>query len=159
VSIAASLTQATPPSKSLATITGTVTDNKGNPLSGALVSLLREGAKQVKEARTDDKGNFIAKVLPGRYGIRAIATGFSEVVFSSVEVKASQELIKTTSSGCCVQVKRVDRFSRLTMSMIRRSQRLTRQRLPRTAAMIRRWRPRQSAPLLPKIQKSDLTVL
>jgi hypothetical protein len=25
------------------------------------VSLLREGAKQVKEARTDDKGNFIAK--------------------------------------------------------------------------------------------------
>ena len=93
VSIAASLTQATPPSKSLATITGTVTDNKGNPLSGALVSLLREGAKQVKEARTDDKGNFIAKVLPGRYGIRAIATGFSEVVFSSVEVKASQELI------------------------------------------------------------------
>jgi hypothetical protein len=94
VSLAASLTQAAPPSKSLATITGTVKDNKGNPLAGALVSLLREGAKQVvKEARTDDKGNFIAKVLPGRYGIRAIAAGFSEVVFSSVEVKASQELV------------------------------------------------------------------
>ncbi|HEX5964713.1 MAG TPA: carboxypeptidase regulatory-like domain-containing protein [Pyrinomonadaceae bacterium] len=93
VSITASLSQAAPPSKSLATITGTVTDNKGNPLSGALVSLLREGAKQVKEARTDAKGNFIAKVLPGRYGIKAIATGFSEVVFSSVEVRASQELV------------------------------------------------------------------
>ena len=93
VSISASLSQAAPPSKSLATITGTVKDNKGNPLTGALVSLLREGAKQVKEARTDDKGNFIARVLPGRYGIRAIATGFSEVVFSSVEVKASQELV------------------------------------------------------------------
>jgi hypothetical protein len=94
VSITASLSQAAPPSKSLATITGTVKDNKGNPLAGALVSLLREGAKHVvKEARTDDKGNFIAKVVPGRYGIRAIATGFSEVVFSSVEVKASQELV------------------------------------------------------------------
>jgi hypothetical protein len=94
VSLTASLTQAAPPSKSLATITGTVKDNKGNPLSGALVSLLREGAKHVvKEARTDEKGNYIAKVQPGRYGIRAIATGFSEVVFSSIEVKASQELV------------------------------------------------------------------
>jgi len=82
------------PAKSLGTVTGTVKDNKGNPLAGALVSLLREGAKQVaKEARTDDKGNFIAKVVPGRYGIRAIAQGFNEVVFSSVEVRASQELV------------------------------------------------------------------
>ena len=80
--------------KSLGTITGIVTDNRGNPLAGALVSLLREGAKQVaKEARTDEKGNFIAKVLPGRYGIRAIAAGFNEVVFASVEVRASQELV------------------------------------------------------------------
>jgi len=59
----------------------------------SVVSLLREGAKQAKEARTDDKGNFIAKVLPGKYGIRAVATGFSAVIFSSVEVKASQELV------------------------------------------------------------------
>lgn len=93
VSITASLSQAAPPSKSLATITGTVNDNKGNPVAGALVSLLREGAKQVKEARTDDKGNFITKVVPGRYVIKAIATGFNEVLFSSVEVKASQELV------------------------------------------------------------------
>src|SRR5215510_4506967 len=95
VSLTASLAQAVPPpGKSLGTITGTVRDNKGNPLVGALVSLLNEGAKKVvKEARTDEKGNFIAKVLPGRYGIRAIAQGFNEVIFSSVEVKASQELI------------------------------------------------------------------
>jgi hypothetical protein len=79
--------------KSLATITGTVRDNRGNPLAGALVSLVREGVKTVKEARTDKQGNFIAKVLPGRYGIRAIATGFSEVVFTSVDVKAQQELV------------------------------------------------------------------
>jgi hypothetical protein len=79
--------------KSLATITGTVLDNRGNPLQGALVSLVREGVKTVKEARTDRNGNFVAKVLPGRYGIKAIANGFSEVVFTSVDVKAQQELV------------------------------------------------------------------
>ncbi len=88
-------TQASTRSKpGLATITGSVKDNKGNPLAGAIVSLVKEGAKQVaKEAFTDDKGNFVAKVLPGKYGIKAIANGFSEVVFASVEVRASQELI------------------------------------------------------------------
>src|SRR5262245_39292575 len=77
---------------SLATITGSVRDNKGNPLAGALVTLLREGVKQtVKHAKTDGAGNFIAKVVPGRYGIKAIADGFTEVAFSPVEVKSSQE--------------------------------------------------------------------
>src|SRR5688572_19093370 len=79
--------------KSLATIAGTVTDNKGNPLAGAVVSLLKEGAKSVKQTRTDRSGNFIAKVLPGRYGISAIADGFSKVVFSAVQVAPSQELV------------------------------------------------------------------
>ncbi|HEX7774011.1 MAG TPA: carboxypeptidase-like regulatory domain-containing protein [Pyrinomonadaceae bacterium] len=79
--------------KSLATITGTVLDNRGNPLQGAVVMLVREGVKAVKEARTDRQGNFVAKVVPGRYGIKAIANGFSEVVFTSVDVKAQQELV------------------------------------------------------------------
>ena len=79
--------------KSLATITGTVRDNRGNPLAGALVSLMREGAKTIKEARTDRDGNFLARVIPGRYGIKAIANGFSEVVFTSVDVRAQQELV------------------------------------------------------------------
>src|SRR3982751_102957 len=79
--------------RSLATISGSVRDNRGNPLVGALVSLVREGVKTVKEARTDKQGNFIAKVAPGRYGIKAIANGFSEVSFTAVDVKAQQELV------------------------------------------------------------------
>jgi len=79
--------------RSLATITGTVRDNYGNPLAGALVSLVREGAKTVKHTTTDKNGSFIAKVLPGRYGIRANANGFAEVAFNAVEVKAQQELV------------------------------------------------------------------
>ena len=43
VSLTIGPAQAASSNKTLATITGIVTDNKGNPLSGALVSLLREG--------------------------------------------------------------------------------------------------------------------
>ena len=94
VGTAVSDAQAKPSKGALATISGSVQDNKGNPLAGALVFLIRDGVKQTaKEAMTDRQGNFIAKVFPGRYGIKAIANGFNEVVFASVEVRASQELI------------------------------------------------------------------
>src|ERR1051325_230613 len=79
---------------SLATISGAVVDSKGNPLAGALISLIKEGSsKVVKETRSDINGRFAARILPGRYGIHAIAKGFNEVVFSAVEVRASQELV------------------------------------------------------------------
>lgn len=78
----------------LATITGVVHDNKGNAVAGALISLLKEGAsKVIKQTRSDSAGRFSTRISPGRYGIRAIAAGFNEVVFSSVEVRASQELV------------------------------------------------------------------
>lgn len=78
----------------LATITGAVLDNKGNPVTGALISLIRDGAKKaIKETRSDASGRFTARISPGRYGLRAIASGFNEVVFSSIDVRASQELV------------------------------------------------------------------
>lgn len=78
----------------LATITGAVLDNKGNPVAGALISLIKDGAsKVIKQTRSDAAGRFSTRILPGRYGIRAIASGFNEVVFASVEVRASQELV------------------------------------------------------------------
>ena len=99
----------------LATITGAVTDNKGNPVSGALISLLREGAsKVIKQTRTDVAGRFSARIVPGRYGIRAIASGFNEVVFASVEVRPSQELVyrfnlEPIGSGNTLPERRKDR--------------------------------------------------
>ncbi|HZE63878.1 MAG TPA: carboxypeptidase regulatory-like domain-containing protein [Pyrinomonadaceae bacterium] len=79
---------------SLATISGAVVDNKGNPLAGAIISLIKDGtSKVVKQTRSDINGRFATRILPGRYGIHAIAHGFNEVVFSAVEVRASQELI------------------------------------------------------------------
>jgi len=62
-------------------------------LAGAVVSLIREGVKTVKQTTTDRNGNFLAKVLPGRYAISAIANGFNRVAFAAVEVQPSQELV------------------------------------------------------------------
>jgi 5-hydroxyisourate hydrolase-like protein (transthyretin family) len=79
--------------RGLATITGTVRDNRGLPLAGALIQLIREGGnKVVREARTAADGSFTAKIPAGRYSLKAIATGFSEVLFSSVTVNPSAEI-------------------------------------------------------------------
>lgn len=78
----------------LGTIAGAVIDNKGNPVAGALISFMRDGAdKVIKQIRSDNHGKFSTRVSPGRYGIRAIAEGFNAVVFNAVEVRASQEVI------------------------------------------------------------------
>jgi hypothetical protein len=80
--------------RNLATITGSVRDNKGNPLGGALVSLLRDGAREViKEVRSTADGTFSARINPGRYSLRATASGFNEALFSAVDVRASDELV------------------------------------------------------------------
>lgn len=95
ISLSAAPIEAGSSGKSLATISGIVTDNKGTPLAGALVSLMREGAvkQSVKHTLTDRQGKFVAKVTPGRYGIKAIASGFNEVAFNAFDVKAAEEVI------------------------------------------------------------------
>jgi carboxypeptidase family protein len=94
---AVSTANALPPSgkgtHGLATITGTVRDNKGAPLAGALVQLIREGAKQiVKQTYTAADGSFSAKIPAGKYSLKAVARGFSEVLFESVQVSPSAEI-------------------------------------------------------------------
>lgn len=79
--------------RGLATISGTVRDNKGAPLAGALIELIREGANQiVKQTRSASDGSFSARIPAGRYSLRAIAAGFSEVLFTSVQVSPSAEI-------------------------------------------------------------------
>src|SRR5260370_42192624 len=79
-------------SSGLGTIRGTVRDNKGVPLAGAVIQLIREGANQlVRQTRTGVDGSFSAKVPAGRYSLRAIAEGFSDVLFSSGRVNPSAE--------------------------------------------------------------------
>ena len=80
-------------SRGLATITGTVRDDKGVPLAGALVQLIREGARQiVKQTYTAADGSFSARIPAGKYSLKAVAAGFSEVLFQSVQVNPSAEI-------------------------------------------------------------------
>ncbi|HEX8069938.1 MAG TPA: carboxypeptidase-like regulatory domain-containing protein [Pyrinomonadaceae bacterium] len=78
----------------LGTVSGTVRGERGQPLAGALVKLLREGAQQVvKQTRSGADGSFTARIAPGRYVLSAVADGFSAVSFTAVEVYPSAELV------------------------------------------------------------------
>ena len=80
--------------RQLGTITGTVRDTRGNPLAGALVQLLREGADEViKQTRTAADGSFTTRIGAGKYLLSAVADGFSKYTFSAVQVAASSEII------------------------------------------------------------------
>jgi hypothetical protein len=80
--------------RSFGTITGSVRDSQGNPLAGAVISLLKEGASAVvKETRSAADGSFHARIAPGLYNVRAIAAGFNEALFNSVQVRASDEVV------------------------------------------------------------------
>ena len=103
--------------RGLATVSGTVRDNRGLPLSGALIQIIREGAKKVvTEARTAADGSFSTKIPAGRYSLKAIATGFSEVLFSSVTVAPSADIayrfnLEPLGSGRTYPEQRSDRDS------------------------------------------------
>ncbi len=66
----------------LATIVGTVKDEAGEPLIGAIVALLEPHArgKELQSVRTDTKGKFAATIAPGAYRLRATAAGFSSLL-------------------------------------------------------------------------------
>ena len=101
-----------------ATVTGSVRDNKGNPIAGAVVSLIKDGASEViKQVRSAGDGTFIARIAPGRYSLQAIADGFSAVLFDSIQVKPADEVIyrfnlEPIGSGKTAPERRADRDDR-----------------------------------------------
>jgi len=77
-----------------ATVSGSVRDSKGQPIAGAIISLIKDGADEIiKQVKSAADGSFIAKIAPGRYSLRAIADGFSAVLFDSVQVRPADEVV------------------------------------------------------------------
>jgi hypothetical protein len=78
----------------IATVSGSVRDSKGQPIAGAVISLIKDGADEIiKQVKSAADGTFIARIAPGRYSLRAIADGFSAVLFDSVQVRPSDEVV------------------------------------------------------------------
>jgi hypothetical protein len=102
----------------VATVSGSVRDNKGNPIAGAIVSLIKDGASEViKQVKSAGDGTFIARIAPGRYSLRAIADGFNSVLFDSVQVRPADEVIyrfnlEPIGSGKTAPERRKDRDDR-----------------------------------------------
>lgn len=83
-------------SPSMAFITGTVMDEAGKPLAGALVALLTSQpgslqAKNVKSVKTDTEGRFTAGASPGVYKLRAEAEGFRPK-FTTIKLGAAAQI-------------------------------------------------------------------
>ncbi len=66
----------------LAFVSGTVRDEGGQPLTGAVVALLEAtfNGREIKSVRTDSDGKFMASITPGAYRLRAAADGFKPVL-------------------------------------------------------------------------------
>jgi len=80
--------------RSFGTVTGLVQDSKGQPLAGALVTVLRDGVNTVvKQTKSAADGTFTTRLAPGRYLLRAAAEGFNAASFSAVQVNSSSELV------------------------------------------------------------------
>lgn len=100
----------------LGTIRGSVRDDKGSPIAGAVIALWRDGMSSVRQITSRADGSFIARVLPGRYSLTAMADGYSVVSLSDVAVERSDEVafrfnLVRTGSGNTLPEKRADRKS------------------------------------------------
>ena len=101
--------------RGLATVTGSIQDNQGRPLAGAVISLLREGAEEViRQTRSDAGGRFTVRVSPGRYSLRAVAEGFVAASFPAATLSSASELVyrfnlEPVGSGRTLPERRADR--------------------------------------------------
>jgi hypothetical protein len=92
----------------LGVLRGVVRDQYGAPLVGASVAIFDVAAKKDKPVRntsTDDSGQFEASVAPGRYLLRAVASGF-DAFEARARVAADRETVLDT-----IALRRVDTFA------------------------------------------------
>jgi len=75
-----------------ASITGTVADASGAPISAAAVTAKNLETAAVRTATTDDAGRYLLLSLPvGQYEVRVTKAGFKEAVRSGIQLVIGQE--------------------------------------------------------------------
>ena len=99
----------------LGVIRGFVRDQGGNPIADATVAIFRAGtSKLLKQVTSAADGRFLAKIVPGKYSVLAVAQGFNPVTLNDVEVGQAAQLeygfkLERAGSGNTLPEKRVDR--------------------------------------------------
>ena len=99
----------------LGVITGYVRDEGGNPIADATVAIFKAGtSKLLKQVSSAASGKFVAKILPGKYSVLAVAQGFNPVTLPEVEVGQSAQLeygfkLQRAGNGNTLPERRVDR--------------------------------------------------
>ena len=99
----------------LGMITGYVRDQLGNPIADATVAIFRSGtSKLLKQVESAANGKFLAKIIPGKYSVMAVAQGFNPVTIDNVEIGQAAQLeygfkLERAGSGNTLPEKRLDR--------------------------------------------------
>ncbi len=98
-------------------IKGVIIDNRGNPLSRAVISIFRAGTlKILKQVTSSADGTFLTRIVPGTYSLLARAEGYDSVSLNDVEVGRSAEVyyglrMERTGNGRTFAEKKIDRDS------------------------------------------------
>lgn len=99
----------------LGVISGFVRDQGGNPIADATVAIFRAGtSKLLKQVTSASDGRFLAKIVPGKYSVLAVAQGFNPITLNDVEVGQSAQIeygfkLERAGSGNTLPEKRIDR--------------------------------------------------
>lgn len=74
-------------------ISGTVIDPAGAVVAGAVVDLISDQSRQVREFRTDANGNFVfTSVVPGGYSVRVVQPGFKAFTQTGIVLSGQEHL-------------------------------------------------------------------
>ncbi len=74
-------------------VVGTVTDQTGNAIPGAKVSITNQGTNEVRTATSDSSGNFTFPVLPvGNYTLKVEAAGFQAFEQKNILLQVDQNI-------------------------------------------------------------------
>lgn len=99
----------------LGVIKGKVLDGTGIPIKDATVAIFHAGSSKIlKQVQSAADGTYIAKIIPGKYSLLAVAQGFNPVTLSDVEVGRFSQLnfgfkLERAGSGRTLPEKKLDR--------------------------------------------------